>query len=315
VGKDVIYAFHVPAFLLITGFLLPADFGRMPAMTVLRRWILLYIRVYAFFSVIAIAIWWAVAVAGERGPVDPWPAIGGALYGVAGSGNGLVHHNQPLWYFPFLVTSLLGAWICAGLSDRIPPLSGWGVALAYAAFAMIYAGPRLPWDIDIAGLGVLMVLAGRMLRQHSARLEPWIETPRRAIPLAVLFGALLIGISALNGATNLNGAQFGASGVLFVAGALAGSGAVLLLAAQLPPTALARTISTQTLTIFALHFYLVRAAGGLPVPQSPLLQQIVMWVLAALIVLACLPIARALQPVLDRWVMRRPVSPATVPVA
>ena len=308
-GKDMIYAFHVPAFLVITGFLLPADFGRLPPMTVLRRWIFLYLRAYAFFSLIAIAIWWSAASAGAGRPANPWPAIAGALYGVAGDGNGLIHHDQPLWYFPFLVTSLAGAWIATALSDRVSPLLGWGLALAWAGFATVHDGARLPWDLDIAGIGVLMILAGRVLRRHYPRLQPWIETPGRALPLAALLLVLLAGISALNGPTNINGAKFGASGVLFVAAALAGTGMVLLLAARIPPTRLARTISAETLTIFALHIYLVHVASKLPHPASWAGQQLAMVVSAGAVVLLCLPIARILQPALSRIVtLRSPVA-------
>lgn len=312
-GKDLIYAFHVPAFLVITGFLLPAEFGQLPARAVFRRWIFLYLRAYGFFSLIAIAIWWAAASAGAGRPVNPWPALAGALHGVAGDGNGLIHHDQPLWYFPFLVTSLAGAWIAAALTERVTPrlgaLPGWGLALAWAALATVYHGPRLPWDLDIAGMGVLMILAGRVLRRHAPRLQPWIERPGRALPLAALLLALLAGLSTLNGPTNINGAQFGASGVPFVAAALAGTGMILLLAARIPPTRLARTISAETLTIFALHIYLVHVAARLPQPASWAGQQLAMAVAAAGVVLLCLPIARILQPALARVVTLRPRDP------
>lgn len=308
-GKAVIYAFHVPAFLVITGFLLPAEFGRLPPMSVLTRWIFLYLRAYAVFSLIAIGIWWAAASAGAGRPVSPWPPIAGALYGVAGDGNGLIHHDQPLWYFPFLVTSLAGAWIAAALSDRVAPLLGWGVALAWAGFATIYHGPRLPWGLDIAGMGVVMILAGRALRRHVGPVEAWVAPARRAWPLVGLLAAALAGLATLNGPTNLNGAQFGASGVLFAAAALAGTGMVLLLASRIPPSRLARRVSAETLTIFALHIYLVHVASKLPHPASWPGRQLAMLVSAAVVVLLCLPIARLLQPVLGRVVtLRGPVA-------
>lgn len=302
-GKNLIYAFHVPAFLVITGFLLPAGFGRLPALTVLRRWIFLYLRAYAFFSLIAIGIWWAAASAGAGRPADPWPAIAGTLYGVAGETNGLVHQDLPLWYFPFLTASLAGAWIAAALSDRVSPLIGWGVALAWAGFGALYHGPRLPWDLDIAGMGVVMVLAGQELRRHIAAVEAWVAPAHRAWLLAGLCAAALAGLSGLNGLTNLNGANFGASGLLFLAAALAGTAMVLLLASRIPPSRLARTLSTETLTIFALHIYLVYAVSKLPHPASWAGQQAAMLALAALVLLLCLPVARVLQPVLARLVL------------
>ena len=302
-GKALIYAFDVPAFLAITGFLLPAGFGRLPALAVLRRWFFLYLRAYAFFSLIAIGIWWAAASAGAGRPVDPWPAIAGTLYGVAGETNGLVHQDLPLWYFPFLTASLAGAWIAAALAERVSPLVGWGVALAWAGFAALYHGPRLPWDLDIAGMGVVMVLAGQLLRRHIAAIEAWVAPAHRAWLLAGLCAAALAGLSGLNGLTNLNGANFGASGLLFLAAALAGTATVLLLASRIPPSRLARTLSAETLTIFALHIYLVYAVSKLPHPASWAGQQAAMLALAALVLLLCLPVARLLQPVLARLVL------------
>jgi acyltransferase len=312
-GRHIIYAFHVPAFLLLTGFLLPSGFGQLPPMAMLRRWVFLYARAYGFFSVMAIAIWWALESAGAGQPVNPWPAISGALYGVSGNDNGLVHRNQPLWYFPFLVTSLMGAWVCSALSDRLSTVLGWTVAFAYASVAMLYSGPRLPWDIEIAGMGVVMILFGRVLRRQYFRVQPFIDRPLPGLALACLLILLLTAISAWNGPTNINRAIFGASGVLFVAGALAGTGAALLLAARLPRTRLAGLISAQTLTIFAVHIYFVRAASHLPLPESWIAQQIMMAALSALIVLACLPLAALLQPFLRRWVELRPANPLPGP--
>ncbi|MCF1711075.1 acyltransferase family protein [Tabrizicola sp. J26] len=301
-GKSIIYAFHVPAFLFITGFLLPNDFRFIGIQGLLRRWIGPYLRAYVFFSLIAITIWWVGSIVAHRSLISPLPAVWGSFYGVAGQKNGLVHQNQPLWYFPYLVSSMIGTWLAVYISSRLGTIFGWVVILAYASVAFLYHGPRLPWDIEIAGTGSAMIFFGYQFRQHYESLASFVEAPRAAIATSIVTILLLVGISILNGPTNINGAEFGKNGLLFLLAALSGSVATMSLAAQIPATRLARSISFNTLTIFALHIYLVRVASALPQPSDEIAKQIAIWFSAAAIVLLCLPIALLLQPVLRRWV-------------
>ena len=258
-GKDVIYYFHVPAFLFITGFLLPAGVGQMPFRQVASRWVALYLRAYAFFSVMAIGLWWLQQCLRIRGVADPLPAVWGALYGVAGSGNGLVHDDMPLWYFPFLVTSFVIGWLCL----RLPAAWGWLLALAYAF---------------LLAVGCLL-LAAR-----------W------------------------NGPVNLNGAEFGRSGAVYLVGMSGGIAAVVLLCLPLPARAWIRRISMETLTIFATHIYFIRAASAfLPRPENDVLRFLVALAASAVIVGLCLIVAWLLRPLLDRFVLRRPGAALRVP--
>lgn len=301
-GKDLIYAFHVPAFLFITGFLLSPDFIRVPPRQVLRQWVAVYLRAYVFFSLVAIAIWWAAEIAGARSLVSPFPALAGAAYGVAGPENWLVHQDQPLWYFPFLITSFLAAAVMA----RLPRPVGWALALAYAVFALSYQGPRLPWCLDIGGIGALVLFAGYQLRQHYDRVAPWLERRGLAAALAVGGCAVLVVLSGLNGTTNLNGALFGQSGVLFLAGIAAGVLAVIAVSALVPANRVMRLVSVNTLTIFALHIYAVRVLDKLlPQMGTPVGRSAIMILGSVLAMAGCLVLARLMAPVLERLVMRR----------
>ena len=295
--KDVIYAFHIPAFLFITGFLLPADFPRMAPGRFLSRYIALYLRAYVFFSAIAIAIWWASKCAEAGGIVSPWPAVAGALYGIAGPGSWLVHHNAPLWYFPFLITSMIAAWLAA----RLPRPAGVALILAYAALGFLYQGPRLPWDIEIAGIGASFVLAGHLTRR--AGLTAGLGAPWQWV-LAPLLLALLVWITRANGGVNVNGADFGASPALFYLGAFAGIALIVLVSALLPASRIATRVSLDTLVIFALHFYLVMVFARLPHPDGGAAGVAGAVLSAAVSVLLCLGLARVLKPVLDRLVTR-----------
>lgn len=324
--KEVIYAFHVPAFLFITGFLLPADFGRIPAGGMFRRWIATYLRAYVFFSLIAILLWWGMVSARAGAPVNPLPAVWGALYGVAGAENLFVHQDQPLWYFPFLIVSLAGAWVAASLAIRVETglggrpggiagaavgavvgaVVGWGLLILWAAFGTLWQGPRLPWALDIGGFGALALFAGLKLRGVWPYLAAGFARPPVALALALVSGAVLVAASAANGNTNLNGAGFGQSGILFAIGIIAGSTMIMAIASLVSPSAALRRVSGDTLTIFALHIYLVRLfSGAMPHPASPLIRLLLTCAAVLAVIVICLGLARILRPVLDRYVLRR----------
>lgn len=311
-GKDTIYAIHVPGFLIITGFLLSANFGTTGFVAMLRRWIGTYVRAYIFFSVFAIALWWAADLIKTRTIHDPLAPIFGSLYGVAGSENALIHADQPLWYLPYLVSSMIGAWVAARLAAQFHLAVGWIFALAYASVAILYHGVRLPWDIDIAGMGSVLIFFGYRLRHHYPKIQPILDSPLRAWAAALLLGGVALTTSMLNGSVNINGAEFGNHGALFLVTAICGSLALFLICSQIPPSSFARVISINTLTIFAIHIYLVRIAARLPHLPGEVGQQVSMIVFAAAIVFICLPLARGLKPFLDRLVNRQSPAPQTL---
>lgn len=306
-GKDLIYAFHVPAFLFITGFLVPPDFGQIGLGRVLSKWILTYLRAYAFFSAIAITLWWVLLSAKSGEIANPLPALLGAFYGVGGSSNGLVHGNPPLWYFPFLTTSVLGGWVCAQLGRL-----GWVVAIAYALFALLYQGVRLPWALDISGIGTLVFLSGHALRRNYDFVRPMLERPWAALALGTTMCAGLLILSHVNCSTNLNGREFGQSGLMYLLATYCGITLVISFCAMVPHTRMAKLISTDTMTIFALHFYLLRLFSKLApaAPASPIGALAVAVLISLLTIFGCMALARLLRPVLETILMRNQVSVA-----
>ena len=301
--KDLIYTFHIPAFLFITGFLLPESFAGMPAKRFLTRYIGLYLRGYAFFSAIAIGIWWAARIAEAGGLVSPWPAIAGALYGVAGPDSWLVHHDAPLWYFTFLVTSM----ILAFLLTRVPPALGAALALACAGLGFLYSGPRLPWNLEMAGIGAIFVLAGHLFRRvHGGPTSSFaarLGAPVNWIAVPILL-ALLVWLTRVTGQVNINGAEFGNGPGLFYLAAFTGIALLVLVSALLPPSRLGTAISLDTLTVFALHFYAVMVFARLPHPETGWLATAGAMVSSGVAVLGCLVAARVLKPALGRLVTR-----------
>lgn len=111
-------------------------------------------------------------------------------------------------------------------------------------------------------------------------------------------------IARADGQVNINGAEFGNSPALFYLAAFVGIALLIVVAALSPASRLATAISLETLTIFALHIYLIMVFARLPHPETGLGATLGAILLAALATLICLGLARALRPVLDRLVTR-----------
>lgn len=79
--KDLIYAFHVPLFLVVTGFLLPINLGEMTLDQLFRRYALLFLKAYLAFSALSICLQVGLHLAKGQ-PMDLISMIqGGAIRG------------------------------------------------------------------------------------------------------------------------------------------------------------------------------------------------------------------------------------------
>lgn len=296
VGKSVIYAFHVPAFLFISGFLLPVYFGRLAISEIFSRWILVYFKAYLLFSTFSILLWWLATSLSTQRLINILPAIQGMIYGVGGEDGGLIHENGPLWYFPFIVSSFVGAWVCL----RLPTMIGTSLAVGWAVFAIYYDGPRLPWCLDIAGIGVIVTIAGYHARQNWRLSDSILGERRKNFTAAVVLGALLIVGSELNGATNLNRDMFGQSGILFIITMFIGIAMIVSISSFVQAKPLCRALSKETLTIFAIHIYFVHRANEiLPHIYNTGFRLLTVLVSSAIILLVSLGIAILIRPILD----------------
>lgn len=300
VATHIIYAFHVPAFLFITGYLLPRDFRSKGASALWGRWLVVFIKAYLFFSALSLALW--------IGLVSPVPVslaelpqlLGAILYGVDGPGNGLGHRNAPLWYFPFLASSLVFYWG----ATRLPAPWHLLALLAGVLLAYLYAGPRLPWCLELSGIGAVMLWAGQLLKQHETRLLDLARPTWAWIGVPVLAGMLFVQVK-LNGRVNINNAILGQTPPLVITSALTGTLMVILLSMKLPATALARWISQHTLVIFAVHLFLILwLARVMPPLDSLPLRLGLLGGTTFAIVIVCAALSQATKPVLDRVMAR-----------
>ena len=305
IGKDMIYAFHVPGFVIMTGYLLPERLFAVSLRTLWVKPLSKLLVAYGFFSFLAIMVWWFEQSITMGQPVNPWPAIASAAYGIDGGTGGLVHRNQPLWYFPFIISSIVFAWLLSR-----SPLVAFGLALGFVAVTVFHEGPRLPWSLETAWAGAFFLLVGHKLRLHRRLLASWLSVAWRRYALLTLAIVVFSLTAGINGPVNLNGADFGGSVALFVLAALSGSLAIILIVTALPDWWGWRVISDNTLIIFATHIYWVRLAAQLPQPHNPLAHQVALYAISSCVVLACIATAGPIRAMLDR-IARLPTTART----
>lgn len=297
--KYVIYSFHLPLFLMVTGFLLAPSFKDDIA-AFCRKYVLPYLRLYVFFSIISIVLWYILEHRGENIFSIFSLGISGMLYGVGGKERLLMHNNDPLWYLPFLIATLL----LTHAAIKYPLRLCIAALLMFAAFTVLPPVSRLPWCIDIAILGGFFIIAGIFYHDHYERLQ---NIPRSRIALLVL--PLLAGafyyLVALNGSTNINREIFGNNGLLYLFNALLGIAIIVIFSTHLPVTGLARSLSRHTIVIFCTHIYLVKAFNRFPYPSSDIATLFVTVFYAAIVTGACLLVSIAIDPALKRYILRK----------
>jgi fucose 4-O-acetylase-like acetyltransferase len=309
--KRFLYAFHVPAFLVVTGFLLPKSLPAMSTSAFLRKYIFPYARLTIFFIAASIALWWVVKGRGAGGG-EIWDVVVNGFYGTQSQAQRFMHGNGPLWYLPFLVSSFLGLLIAI----RLPRLAGFAFVLAYAIFSLTHQGTRWPWSLDSAGVGLLFIMCGYLAKMGlqralpSSGLQPFTPSVRLlAFGLCAALAVLTLGIAYVNGATNINVLLFGNNPLLLVIGALAGTAMVTCLSLVLPGTALARHLSRHTLVIFCTHIFLVREASRHIHVDNIVLRLLAVVATGVAITLFCSLISWVMMPLIDRFVLWRTPAP------
>ncbi len=306
---NVIYAFHVPLFLIVTGFLLTPKLPMLGPREIVRH-LLPYVKLYAVFTVFSVLV--KMALEPLYRPLGLFDSLGevfvNAAYGVAGRDVALP--NAPLWYFTFLTASLLVFWIAlrAGrLAGTVPWFSGL-LLLPAALFGLFQDGSYSPWYINYAGIGALFIWTGFLAKDYLPRLETAMDRLPETRRLLVVFGLLLaIAVSgALNGSVNINRAHFGESHVLFFANAVLGTLGVIMIGMLLPPFRILEVLSENTLVIFSVHILLAPLILiFLETEPSRLVKVMGVFAFAVGLTVVSLGLSLLIMPVLRRTVMRR----------
>lgn len=294
-AKTIIYSFHLPCFLFVTGYLTGKKIEESRPQELFRNSIQYHVSLYLLFSTLAAFIWYALE-GKYHGTQGALKVTMGVLGGVHGPDLRLIHNNDPLWYFPFLITSTLVFYCCTKLRRNIA-----AIALCAASLAMPYAFSHgLPWSLDLAPMGAMFLYAGGVIRNRDkTALARTARTRTQLMQLAITATAWAT-LLHLNGYANMNARSWGLSTVTFVLTAFAGIFSVKLLLELAPETKFARSLSQATLVIFCTHMYLIKAQNKI-VPKFFSEESTTITVLSALVITAaCWALSNFIQPLLTK---------------
>ncbi|PCJ99265.1 MAG: hypothetical protein COA45_04300 [Zetaproteobacteria bacterium] len=298
--RSFIYSFHIPIFLFMTGFLLSSSINTLSVCKFLKKKIFPYIGVYLFFSIMSMVLWYFLKHFGDDVFSILQESTVGMLYGVHGAERLFMHGNGPLWYFPYLIVTLIALYVLT----RLPVWLGWVLALIYCAFSLSYSGVRLPWCLDIAGIGALFAFMGHHLRIHYDGLQCVFQS-RLSLKLLPAILVLLVVLVGINGEMNINRAIFGGNITLCVVNAVIGCLCLLIISYNIPATKLAQNISIHTMTIFCTHIYLVKVFRVFPYPDNGAMKFILIILFSIMVLITCLFFAIKFEPLLKRYLLRK----------
>ncbi len=245
--RHYLYAFHGPAFFLLSGLLVNPKTKFIPftwrkAHTLLTPYLLFGLLSYAFWLQIR-----GFSQAAMATPIEQ-PLLG-MLYG----SDELLSHNPALWFLPCMFLTTLFVW----WGGQFPPWLRGAVFFVIGAVGLwLGQWEPLPWSVDVAM--VVSMFAGIALM--SSR---WIlHRMRPNSGLLLLALGINISLGLLNSRVDLAASQYGHP-VLFLGAALAGSYVLLDLIKRLPYNALLTHIGQNSVPIFSLHFLVFLIITGL----------------------------------------------------
>lgn len=304
-GVTVVYAFHIPLFFWISGFLLAQGRAAPSEPQALKRRVRALLLPYLGFFLLSWAYWLATFRLGNRAAKFAGVAWYEPLLGLLSGRGQDLELNIALWFFPcLLVVQLLYALLRRGFGAASAAVLLLALALGLSALAW-HPTPRWPWGADAALVALGFFALGAVSRPAAETLG---RQPR-AVQLAVAAGcALLGGLGvAANGRVDLNTMGFGAVPLLYLPTALLGIAMTLALGLALPPTRLARWLSEHSLLIFPTHLLLLNFFSGvatlvLRLPHAVTLTPLFGLVSVLLALAAVQPLAMLLKQGRRRWV-------------
>ena len=247
-----IYAFHMPLFFLLSGFLLPPGAFAVPVRAFFLRRIWKLVKLYVGFGLLSTAVYCYMFKQEQSVGV----ALGGRLYSLLYAS---ASHDSPadlyplvLWFFPGLISGLLITYAVWQLPRP------WTRALSMTAVVtggFLMVGWALPWELESGCLA-----AGCLATGHWARLAAWDErlrqTGQHALPVAaatLLLGSWLaiLNIHSLDLRVGCIGnplLALPACGLLIVA--------FILGSMRLPAWRISEAVAAATIVIFHTHMLL-----------------------------------------------------------
>ncbi len=293
--NQLIFAFHMPLFFLLSGFLSrpfkPNDKIELCIMKYLKK----YTPPYFFYALIGYLFWVFSATFLGEGSVKSaalYEPLLGTLYGT-GTPDEIRVKPVVLWFLPCLLVSqiILHALVCYCRKFYLLV----SALIATLGF-FIPTGIALPLEFETALVTQFFVVVG----YHCNTLRPTPELKRWIHPAAgillMLTGGTLVYLSQNH--VDVRSSQFG-NPVIFIIAALLLSLGCALLVSRLPAIQLSRFISQNTLIIFSLHLIVLSCLNLLSstfFPSNPPLLENAVFAFFASVAI-CIGLAWLGQPV------------------
>ncbi len=298
--KAIIYSIHLPAFLMITGYLSLSTLQQSSPHKLVKNQLLYYLVLYGLFTLASSFLWYLLEARDQSFTLVIKPLIGG-LGGLHGPSLALIHNNDPLWYFPFLITSLLVAFILFHLSWIWRSLFFIASLMAYQLNLL----PPLFWSLDLAPVGAMFILFGAALRhcENTSRYA-FIGSQQMGWIISLLILWLLL--VWINDGINMNSRNWGNSWIVFMLTAIVGTACMVGISKKIPSFKFLRSVSQHTLIIFCVHIYFVKALNGVIAKLPAMYQGWAILVAAIVTLLICWMISLLGQPLLNKWFKPKP---------
>jgi acyltransferase len=262
-GSAFIFAFHMPLFFFLSGFVVSAN--RLTMATAHRTVLLArsLLLPYLFYFVVAYLYWLVAKRHGLRAmefeALPWWDPLAGFIVGNPDS----LYVDVVLWFFPCLfITAAVHHVACKLMSVRAAAVLLTVLAIAFVIFHTDDSS-RWLWSADCAVVAIAFYAIGAAFTVA--------KRPRVAMRPAVL-GSIAIGAAALclalayvTGHVDLSHLAFGAYPVLYVPMGLIGISGTLAISHLLPASRVRRWLSLNTLVIFPLHFLMFSLFTGIAI--------------------------------------------------
>ena len=259
-----IFAFHVPLFFFLSGFVVAPHHLRGPALTRVVHLARALLVPYVFYYSISFVYWLVAKRHGLRqdefSALPWWDPLKGLLHGTGD----LMYANVTLWFFPCLFIVAVVHLMMRRRFSAGATLAIYGIV----AFAFIESRPptmaRWLWSSDCALVALPFHAAGEWARTWSPRVtarwsRPLVATAGVAAALAVL------GLSSIAGRVDLNNLVFGDVPWLYMPVSALGIFGVVAVSSLFAKSRVAEWLARNTIIVFPLHFLMFSVFTGVAI--------------------------------------------------
>ena len=262
--SDWIFAFHVPLFFFLSGFVIAPHHLQGPASKRIVHLCRALLVPYVFYYLISFLYWLVAKRHGLRSDefatLPWWDPLKGLLHGTGD----LMYANVTLWFFPCLFIVLVTHLMVRRCLSSGAALVIYGIA----AFAFIVLRPatmpRWLWSSDCAIVALPFHAAGEWVRTWGPRVAGRWSAPV-IVAVAVGAGVGVLVVSLTVGRFDLNNLAFGAIPWLYIPTSALGIVAVVAASSLFATRRWMEWIARNTIVIFPLHFLMFSVFTGVAV--------------------------------------------------